>query len=113
RIVLLKHVDERGFVFFTNYESRKGREITANSRVSLHFPWHSIERQVMVCGVAEMVSTEESRHYFQSRPRASQLAAWASPQSRVLASHETMLKQFDTIGRKFVDQDIPLPEFWG
>jgi pyridoxamine 5'-phosphate oxidase len=113
RVVLLKGVDERGFVFFTNYESRKAREIGVNSKVSLHFPWHTIERQVMICGVAEKVSQEESRTYFQSRPRDSQLAAWASPQSRVLKSRDIMLRQFDSIGKKFADGDIPLPEFWG
>jgi len=113
RVVLLKGVDERGFVFFTNYESRKAREIGVNSKVSLHFPWYPIERQVMVCGVAERVSQEESRAYFQSRPRDSQLAAWASPQSRVLTSRDIMLQQFDSIGRKYADGDIPLPEFWG
>lgn len=113
RVVLLKGFDERGFVFFTNYESRKSREIGANSKVSLHFPWYPIERQVLVCGVAEKVSAEESRTYFQSRPRDSQLAAWASPQSRVLSSRETMLQQFDSISKKFADKEIPLPEFWG
>jgi len=113
RVVLLKGVDERGFVFFTNYESRKSREIGVNSKVSLHFPWFPIERQIMVCGVAEKVSQQESRAYFQSRPRDSQLAAWASPQSRVLTSRETVLEQFDALGKKFTGGDIPLPEFWG
>lgn len=113
RVVLLKGVDERGFVFFTNYESRKSREIGVNSKVSLHFPWFPIERQVMVCGVAEKVSQQESRAYFQSRPRDSQLAAWASPQSRVLTSRKTILEQFDALGKKFTGGDIPLPEFWG
>lgn len=113
RVVLLKGVDERGFVFFTNYESRKSREIGVNSKVSLHFPWFPIERQIMVCGVAEKVSQQESRAYFQSRPRDSQLAAWASPQSRVLTSRETILEQFDALGKKFTGGDIPLPEFWG
>jgi len=113
RVVLLKGVDERGFVFFTNYESRKSREIAVNSKVSLHFPWYPVERQVMVCGVAEKVSVEESRDYFQSRPRDSQLAAWASPQSRILSSRKSMLQQFEAISKKFADGDIPLPEFWG
>jgi len=113
RIVLLKGVDENGFVFFTNYESRKARDITVNSRVSLHFPWYAIERQVMVSGVADKVSVDESRAYFQSRPRESQLAAWASAQSRVLQSRESMLQQFETIDRKFSGREIPLPEFWG
>lgn len=113
RVVLLKGLDERGFVFFTNYESRKSREIAVNSRVSLHFPWFAIERQVIVAGVAEKISVDESRAYFQSRPRDSQLAAWASPQSRVLASREVMTQQLETLSKKYADSEIPLPEFWG
>ncbi|MDP2284093.1 MAG: pyridoxamine 5'-phosphate oxidase [Pseudohongiella sp.] len=113
RVVLLKGLDERGFVFFTNYESRKSREIAVNSKVSLHFPWFAIERQVLVCGVAEKVSLEESRAYFQSRPRDSQLAAWASPQSRVLNSREALMQQLENLQKKYADLDIPLPEFWG
>lgn len=113
RVVLLKGLDERGFVFFTNYESRKSREIAINSKVSLHFPWLAIERQVMVCGVAEKVSIEESRGYFQSRPRDSQLAAWASPQSRVLNSREAMMQQLESLQNKYEGSDVPLPEFWG
>ena len=113
RVVLLKGLDERGFVFFTNYESRKSREIAINSKVSLHFPWLVIERQVIVCGVAEKVSVEESRAYFHSRPRDSQLAAWASPQSRVLSSRDTMMQQLENLQKKYADTDVPLPEFWG
>ncbi|MCB1649539.1 MAG: pyridoxamine 5'-phosphate oxidase [Pseudomonadales bacterium] len=113
RIVLLKSFDAQGFTFFTNYESRKAREIACNARVSLHFPWHSIERQVEISGVAEKVAVEDSRQYFSSRPRESQLAAWASAQSRPLASKESLIKQWQSIGRKFEDADIPLPEFWG
>ncbi len=113
RVVLLKGLDERGFVFFTNYESRKSQEISVNSNVSLHFPWLAIERQVMVCGVAEKISVEESSAYFQSRPRESQLAAWASPQSRVLSSRDTMMQQLGNLQKKYADSDVPLPEFWG
>lgn len=113
RIVLLKSVDEKGFIFFTNYESRKAREICCNSKVSLHFPWYTIERQVEVCGVAEKISADESRQYFISRPRESQLAAWASAQSRTLSSKEVILQQFDVISRKYESSEIPLPEFWG
>ncbi|MDO8907169.1 MAG: pyridoxamine 5'-phosphate oxidase [Pseudohongiella sp.] len=113
RVVLLKGLDERGFVFFTNYESRKSREIAVNSKVSLHFPWFAIERQVMIAGVAEKVSVDESRAYFQSRPRDSQLAAWASPQSRVVKSREVMTQQLDTLSKKYAESEIPLPEFWG
>tara|TARA_R110002072_G_scaffold301164_1_gene480174 strand:+ start:37467 stop:38105 length:639 start_codon:yes stop_codon:yes gene_type:complete len=113
RVVLLKGFDERGFVFFTNYESRKAREIAVNSKVSLHFPWFPIERQIMICGVAEKVTSEESRAYFTSRPRESQLGAWASPQSRVLPSRDTMMQQFEALNKKYQDNDIPMPEFWG
>lgn len=113
RVVLLKSFDERGFTFFTNYGSRKAQQIAANSSVSLHFPWLTIERQVIIQGVAEKVSTEESRAYFSSRPRESQLGAWASPQSQVLASREVMEQQYEAASEKFAGQDIPLPEFWG
>jgi len=113
RVVLLKGFDERGFVFFTNYESRKSRDIAANTNVSLHFPWYPVERQVLVCGVAQKISVEESTAYFQSRPRESQLGAWASPQSRVIESRESMMQQFESVSKKFADRDIPLPEFWG
>ncbi|ALO45221.1 pyridoxamine 5'-phosphate oxidase [Pseudohongiella spirulinae] len=113
RVVLLKGFDERGFTFFTNYESRKAQQIAVNSSVSLHFPWLTIERQVIIQGVAEKVSIEESRAYFNSRPRESQLGAWASPQSRVLASRDVMEQQYESASEKFAGQDIPLPEFWG
>lgn len=113
RIVLLKAVDDKGFTFFTNYESRKAREISCNTKISLHFPWHAIERQVEICGLVEKVSAAESLQYFLSRPRESQLAAWASAQSRPLASKEVLLRQFDAISRKFEHGEIPLPEFWG
>src|SRR5690606_6802440 len=113
RVVLLKGLDERGFVFYTNYESRKSRDIAVNAKVSLHFPWFAIERQVIVAGVAEKISVDESRAYFQSRPRDSQLAAWASPQSRVLASRDVMTAQLEKLSRKYEGSGIPLPEFWG
>lgn len=113
RIVLLKEFDHRGFVFYTNYESCKARDIAVNSRVSLHFPWHTLERQVIVGGPAEKVSTEESREYFANRPRESQLAAWASAQSRAIGSRAELDDQYETIKRKFEDREIPLPEFWG
>lgn len=113
RVVLLKDLDERGFVFYTNYQSRKAHDIAANSKVSLHFPWFIIERQVIVSGVAEKVSVEESKAYFQSRPRDSQLAAWASPQSRVLSSRDVMMQQLDVLSKKYADSEIPLPDFWG
>lgn len=113
RIVLLKGIDDKGFTFFTNYDSRKAREISCNTKVSLHFPWHAIERQVEISGVVEKVMPDESLQYFLSRPRESQLAAWTSAQSRPLASKEVLLQQFDAISRKFEQGEIPLPEFWG
>ncbi|MBR9910967.1 MAG: pyridoxamine 5'-phosphate oxidase [Gammaproteobacteria bacterium] len=113
RIVLLKHLDQRGFVFYTNYESDKARDIAANPRVSLHFPWHELERQVKICGRAEKVSTAESLKYFSSRPTESQLAAWASAQSRPISSRQLLLQQFQAMKEKFKQGGIPLPDFWG
>jgi pyridoxamine 5'-phosphate oxidase len=113
RIVLLKHVDQSGFVFYTNYSSRKAKEIDANPKISLHFPWHAVERQVKVCGVAEKVSTAESLRYFTSRPKGSQLAAFASPQSKVISSRSLLLNEFERLKQKFQEGEIPLPDFWG
>lgn len=113
RIVLLKHLDERGFVFYTNYHSRKAREIAANSQVSLLFPWYSMERQVKVQGSAEKVPLSESMQYFATRPRDSQLAAWASQQSAPIASRSVLLHQLEQMKQKFEHAEVPLPEFWG
>ena len=113
RIVLLKHVDQSGFVFYTNYSSRKANEIDANPKISLHFPWHAVERQVKVCGVAEKVSPAESLRYFTSRPKGSQLAAAASPQSKVISSRSLLLNEFERLKQKFREGEIPLPDFWG
>ena len=113
RIVLLKHVDQSGFVFYTNYSSRKANEIDANPKISLHFPWHAVERQVKVCGVAEKVSPAESLRYFTSRPKGSQLAAAASPQSKVISSRTLLLNEFERLKQKFREAEIPLPDFWG
>jgi len=113
RIVLLKHVDQSGFVFYTNYSSRKANEIDANPKISLHFPWHAVERQVKVCGVAEKVSPAESLRYFTSRPKGSQLAAAASPQSKVIASRSLLLNEFERLKQKFREGEIALPDFWG
>jgi pyridoxamine 5'-phosphate oxidase len=113
RIVLLKEVSAGGFVFYTNYESRKASAMASNSRVSLHFPWYPVERQVLVCGLVQKVSPEESRSYFASRPRESQFAAWASAQSKPLKSKDVLLRQFQAISSKFAEGEIPLPEFWG
>lgn len=113
RIVLLKQFDDRGFVFYTNYSSRKAKELDANPRISLHFPWHEIDRQVKVCGSAARLSTAESLKYFVSRPRDSQLAAHASPQSQVLTSRDMLMNQFESIKQKFKAGEVPLPDFWG
>ncbi|WP_372807684.1 pyridoxamine 5'-phosphate oxidase [Pontiella sp.] len=113
RIVLLKHLDAAGLVFYTNYESRKALEIARNPRVSLHFPWHALERQVKICGSAERVGLMESLNYFSSRPQESQLAAWASAQSRPISSRQMLMKQFYAMKEKFKEGKIPLPDFWG
>lgn len=113
RIVLLKHLDHRGFVFFTNYGSRKVLELMDNPKVSLLFPWHAIDRQVKICGVPEKTTEEESLEYFDSRPKDSQLAAWASNQSQPIASREALLAQLEAVKQRFGQERVPLPDFWG
>ena len=113
RIVLLKHFDASGFVFYTNYGSRKADELDTNPKISLHFPWHTIDRQVKVCGETVKVSAAESLKYFASRPKESQIAAIASQQSRVLTSRSFLLNQFESLKKKFNKGEIPLPDFWG
>lgn len=113
RIVLLKGLDQKGFVFYTNLHSKKAQDLALNPKVSLHFPWHFLERQVKVCGVAEQLSTAESLKYFLSRPRDSQLAAWASRQSRPISSRALLMQQFEAMKNKFSKGEIPLPDFWG
>jgi len=110
---LLKHCDERGFVFYTNLESRKATHIAQNPRVSLHFPWSDLERQVTVAGTVERVSAADTLRYFLSRPRDSQLAAWSSAQSRRLSSRQVLEAEFARMKQKFASGDIPLPSFWG
>jgi pyridoxamine 5'-phosphate oxidase len=113
RSVLLKAYDERGFVFFTNYESRKAKEIAANAHVSLLFPWYSLERQVSILGRAERISTAESLAYFVSRPHGSRLGAWVSQQSSVINSRQLLEMKLEEIKQKFADGEVPLPSFWG
>jgi pyridoxamine 5'-phosphate oxidase len=113
RIVLLKSVDGQGFVFYTNYGSRKAHEIAANAKVALLFPWHVMERQVRVSGHAVKVDAEESAKYFATRPHESQLAAWASPQSAVLESRNALIDRLEQTRQKFGDAEVPLPPFWG
>lgn len=113
RIVLLKHFDEKGLVFYTNYQSAKAADIASQPKVCVHFPWHGIERQVKVLGHAEKVPVGESLAYFLSRPRESQVAAWASPQSREITGRDFLIDQCQAIRRKFTDGKLPLPDFWG
>jgi pyridoxamine 5'-phosphate oxidase len=113
RMVLLKAVDERGFVFYTNYESRKGEELAANPKASLVFYWGVLERQVRVEGTVEKVSTEESEAYFSTRPRGSQIGAWASDQSRPLESREALERRFEEHEARFRGEGVPLPPYWG
>ena len=113
RLVLLKQSSEKGLVFFTNLNSAKAQDISANPQVSLHFPWHMMERQVRVEGVAMKLSVKEALAYFITRPHESQLAAWASPQSQRINSRNLLLQQFQTMKEKFKQGAIPLPDFWG
>jgi len=113
RSVLLKAYDEKGFVFFTNYESRKAQDIAADPNVSLLFPWYPLERQVGILGRAERISAAESLAYFTSRPHGSRLGAWVSQQSAVINSRKFLEMKWDEVKRKFADGEIPLPSFWG
>jgi pyridoxamine 5'-phosphate oxidase len=113
RTVLLKSYDATGFVFFTNLQSRKAREIERNPRVSLLFPWLALERQVIVVGSAERISTMQTLQYFLTRPRGSQIAAWISPQSSVISSRKLLEIEWEQMKRKFADGQIPVPPFWG
>jgi pyridoxamine 5'-phosphate oxidase len=109
---LLKGCDARGFVFFTNYRSRKGRELTLNPRAALLFHWIELERQVRIEGAVEMISREESDEYYASRPIGSRLGAWASPQSEVIARREELQSRLSEVSAKFGDNP-PRPEHWG
>jgi pyridoxamine 5'-phosphate oxidase len=113
RIVLLKGCDERGFVFFTNYESRKSREMMSNPHVALTFYWHALHRQVRIEGMVEKVAPEESEEYFQTRPRGSQIGAWASPQSEEIGDREELERRVDGIEARFKNHPINCPPFWG
>lgn len=114
RIVLLKGFDERGFVFFTNYESRKGKELMANPWAALTFFWAPMERQVRIEGKVEKVSAEESEEYFQSRDRGSRLGAWSSPQSSILSSRKVLEEKVGETSTRFENGEyIPRPDFWG
>jgi pyridoxamine 5'-phosphate oxidase len=113
RMVLLKGVDDGGFVFFTNYESRKARELSENPRAALILYWSAIRRQVRITGRVERLSQPESEEYFRSRPRGSRLAAWASRQSEVIADRSVLEDEYRRHENEYVDADVPLPPFWG
>lgn len=113
RTVLLKYFDEKGFVFFTNYTSQKAHDIEENPAVALMFPWIDLERQVIIQGRAEKISTAESLKYFLSRPTGSQLGAWVSHQSRVISGRSMLESKLAQMKQKFKDGKIPLPDFWG
>lgn len=113
RTVLLKYFDREGFVFFTNTESAKARQIRENPKVALHFYWQALERQVIVRGEARPVTRKEALSYFMKRPRGSQLGAWVSQQSRVVSSRSILEMKLDEIKRRFADGKIPIPSFWG
>jgi pyridoxamine 5'-phosphate oxidase len=113
RTVLLKLYDAEGFVFFTNFRSNKALQIAENQKVALLLPWVALARQVQIRGTASKISTAESLKYFATRPRGSQIGAWASPQSRVIGSRALLDAKVEEIKRKFSRGDVPLPDFWG
>ena len=114
RVVLLKGFDARGFVFYTNYQSRKGEELAQNPWAALVFWWEPLERQVRIEGRAEKIVAEESDRYFESRPLGSRLGAWASPQSQAIASREALERSLEDIKAQYADQpDVPRPPHWG
>ena len=113
RTVLLKFFDEKGFVFFTNYDSKKSIQIEKRQQGALLFPWLALERQIRIIGNIEKITKNESLKYFQSRPRDSQIGAWASKQSSKIDSRDVLVDQFASMKKKFENKDIPLPDFWG
>ncbi len=113
RLVLLKQADDNGFVFYTNYNSRKGAELIDNPFAALVFHWAELHRQIRIEGKVEKVSAEESEQYFHSRPRDSQLGAWASPQSNVVSGREELERMFEELTQQYGDKPIPLPPHWG
>ena len=114
RTVLLKHYDDHGFVFFTNYTSRKGQEIGANPYVSLLFPWHQLARQVVVTGTAARIGRDETAAYFRTRPHGSQLGAWASDQSAPIGSRDELLARYEQLVARYPEgEQVPVPPQWG
>lgn len=113
RTVLLKAYDDRGFVFFTNYGSRKARQIAENPHAALLFPWVALARQIEIAGPVEKISAAESLAYFLSRPVGSRLGAWVSDQSQVISSRNVLLTKYEELKKQFADGEIPKPDFWG
>lgn len=113
RVVLLKDITDEGFVFYTNYHSRKSRELSDNPRASLCFYWPEIDQQVRVEGTVIQTSIRDSDDYFRTRPRLSQLGAWASDQSQPLRSRQTLVDRTAELDSRFADQEVPRPSFWG
>lgn len=113
RTVLLKGLSQSGFLFFTNYKSRKAKQIGINARVSLLFPWLALERQVSINGIAQKIAPIDSWRYFCSRPEGSQIGAWASPQSQVISARRLLEIKWAEMKRSFAKGKIPLPDFWG
>lgn len=113
RTVLLKTFDEQGFVFFTNYKSKKAEQIEQNPKAALLFTWLELERQIKIEGTIEKISTTDSLKYFLSRPKGSQIGAWVSHQSEIISSRSLLEQKFDEMKRKFVKGEVPFPSFWG
>lgn len=113
RIVLLKHFDKTGFVFYTNLASRKAQHLEDHNKISLHFPWHPLERQVHITGTVQKLSALENMKYFTSRPKESQIAAWASKQSSRLTARAALEGKYLELKQKFAQGEIPVPKFWG
>ncbi|NTV45164.1 MAG: pyridoxamine 5'-phosphate oxidase [Chlorobiales bacterium] len=113
RVVLLKGIEKEVFVFYTNYESRKGKALTENPNAALVFLWHPLTRQVNITGHVEKVSHEESEAYFRTRPLGSQLGAWASGQSQVIESRAVLERRYEEYSRKYEGKEVPLPPYWG
>ncbi len=113
RVVLLKNLDQKGLVFYTNLKSRKALDIKENNKVSVHFGWLPLERQVKIQGTAHRLSATENLAYFASRPKNSQLAAWASNQSQPITSRKILIQAFEQIKKRFLNGEVPLPDFWG
>ena len=113
RTVLLKYFDDKGFVFYTNYESKKSRQIEKRPEAAILFPWVALDRQIKIIGGVEKVSSLESIKYFATRPKDSQIGAWASKQSTIISSRDILQNQFESMKRKFSSGEVPLPNFWG